>query len=166
MEKRYIDPTTINGWGIDNDPENEPTYPVKKYTGDDHDRIQWIRPTLQEVNIELLKSTERPYPSAVFGSKLPPKGLSGVIRRLAFKRSENMFRHWIPLLLADRIDVVEAFFSDLFHGRLPRVYKERGWSMLGKHQPWALVKRILWRILVIAVIILLIMYVRNHFYSD
>jgi hypothetical protein len=23
----------INGWAIDADPENEPTYPMKKYTG-------------------------------------------------------------------------------------------------------------------------------------
>ena len=29
----------IKGWGIDADPENEPTYPMKNYTGDDQDLV-------------------------------------------------------------------------------------------------------------------------------
>ena len=33
----------IKGWGIDADPENEPTYPMKNWTGDDHKRINWER---------------------------------------------------------------------------------------------------------------------------
>jgi hypothetical protein len=31
----------IPGWGIDADPENEPTYPMKTYTGDDHKRSNY-----------------------------------------------------------------------------------------------------------------------------
>src|SRR4051812_32043913 len=119
MEKQLIDYQNINGWGIDADPRNEPTYPIKHYTGDDHNRKNWSRPELQQVNAEILKSTERPYLTAVFGSRVPPSGLSGALRRFAFKYSENMYRHWLTLLLADRIQVIEGIFNDIFHGKIP-----------------------------------------------
>src|SRR5690606_39113953 len=98
----------IKGWGVDADPKNEPTYPMKHYTGDDHGRLSWIRPSQQPENIEVLHSTERPSISAVFGTAQPPSGLSGMIRRYAFKHSESSFAHWLPLLLADRINVIEG----------------------------------------------------------
>jgi hypothetical protein len=158
MEKKLIDPTAINGWGMDTDVMDEPTYPVKHYTGDDHRRKNWARPTLQKKNVEILMSTERPYISAVFGSTLPPRGVSGAIRRFAFKYSENMYRHWLPLLLADRINVVEGFFGDLFHGRLPRLVKERGWYAIAKYRPALLLRKILVRLLIAGAIAWLIIY--------
>src|SRR5687767_2833276 len=66
----------IKGWGIDADRENEPTYPMKKYTGDDHRRLNYERPEQQPVNIEILQSNERPHVTAVFGTSTPPSGLS------------------------------------------------------------------------------------------
>ncbi|MDF2449552.1 MAG: hypothetical protein K0R26_2056 [Bacteroidota bacterium] len=158
MEKKVIDYTKINGWGVDHDPENEPTYPIKKYTGDDHQRKNWSRPPLQKTTVEILKSTERPYNTAVFGSVYPPKGLSGAIRRLAFKYSENMYRHWLPLLLADRIDVIEGLFGDIFHGRIPRLLHERGWGALWKFRPDLLIRKIIVRLLVLAAVVFLIIY--------
>src|SRR4051812_30047640 len=71
----------IKGWGIDADPENEPTYPMKKYTGDDHKRTNYKRPVQQPIDIEVLHSNERPNISATFGTVSPPSGLSGVLRR-------------------------------------------------------------------------------------
>src|SRR5579875_1913203 len=99
MENTTNDYTHINGWGIDADPTNEPTHPMKKYTGDDHERINWVRPPLQPVTVEVLHSNERPNLTAVFGTSVPPSGLSGSIRRFAFKHSENEYLHWLPLLL-------------------------------------------------------------------
>src|ERR1043165_9782208 len=98
----------IKGWGIDADPENEPTYPMKKYTGDDHRRLNYDRPPLQEVDVEVLKSNERPNLTAVVGTSAPPSGLSGNIRRFAFKFSEGQWGHWLSLILADRINMVEG----------------------------------------------------------
>jgi hypothetical protein len=121
-----VDYKNIPGWGTDADPKNEPTYPIKKYTGDDHNRINWERPTLQPVNVEVLHSNERPNVSAVFGATLPPSGLSGVIRRQAFKFSESEYGHWLNLLLADRINVVEGFIDDLMHGEVPNIFAEKG----------------------------------------
>jgi hypothetical protein len=143
----------IKGWGIDNHPDDEPNYPIKHYTGDDHQRLNWQRPTLQEVNVELLVSTERPSPSAVFGSTLPPRGLSGIIRRYAFKHSENEFSHWLPLLIADRVDVVEGILSDLLHAKLPRLLKERGWKALAEFAPGILTRKIGVRLAVLAAIV-------------
>lgn len=118
----------IPGYGMDADPENEPTYPMKNYTGDDHNRINYERSERQPADIELLMSTERPALPAVFGTSAPPSGLSGMIRRYAFKHSEDRYRHWIPLILADRINVVEGVLDDLAHGKLPNYFAESGFK--------------------------------------
>lgn len=124
----------IKGWGVDADPENEPTYPMKRYTGADHNRISWQRPTQQPTHkMEILHSNERPNLTAVFGTSVPPSGLSGVIRRLAFKHSENSYAHWLPLILADRVNVVEGVLDDLFHGRIPNIFAEKGYKAAWKY---------------------------------
>ena len=123
----------INGWGIDADPENEPTYPMKKYTGDDHKRLNWERPIQQPATVEVLKSNERPTLSAVIGTSTPPSGLSGALRRYAFKYSESSYGHWLPLVLADRINVVEGIIDDLKRGHVPNIFAERGWNAEWKY---------------------------------
>ncbi|MFL5763533.1 MAG: hypothetical protein ACJ77K_06275 [Bacteroidia bacterium] len=163
MEKIKTDFSKIKGWGIDTDPKNEPTYPIKHYTGDDHKRINWERPALQPVSVEVLVSTERPNVSAVYGSPNPPSGLSGVLRRNAFKYSENRLKHWLRLLIADRIDIVEGIFSDIFHGRVPRLAKERGWGALWKYAPGILIRKIIVRLLILTAVVTLIVY--EYFYK-
>ena len=135
METRNFNYKDIPGWGMDADPENEPTYPMKNYTGDDHNRIKYDRAQQQPEDIELLKSIERPAISRVFGTSVPPSGLSGTIRRYAFKHSEDRYRHWLPLILADRINVVEGILDDIKHGHFPNIASERGWKVEWKHNP-------------------------------
>lgn len=158
METNNTNRTDINGWGIDADPDNEPTYPIKNYTGDDHNRSNWERPTLQPASVELLKSTERPSPSAVFGTSIPPSGLSGVIRRFAFKHSENRYRHWLPLLFADRINVIEGIIDDLIHGRFFTAIKDEGWKAQWKYDQAALIRKIVVRVLILSTLIALMGY--------
>jgi len=143
MENLNEDYTHIKGWGIDADPKNEPTYPMKKYTGDDHNRINWERPPLQPVNIEVLHSNERPNITAVFGTPNPPSGLSGSIRRFAFKHSENEYLHWLPLILADRVNEIEGIVDDLKRGHIPNFFAEKGLKAELKHNPKGFAKRIL-----------------------
>ena len=135
METNNFDYKQIPGWGMDADPENEPTYPMKNYTGDDHNRINYERAEQQPETVELLMSTERPTVTRVFGTSIPPSGLSGWIRRYAFKHSEDRYRHWIPLILADRINVVEGLLEDLAHGHVPNIASERGWKMEWRYNP-------------------------------
>ena len=132
----------IKGWGIDADPENEPTYPMKKWTGDDHKRSHWERPPLQPVNIEVLHSNERPGVSATFGTSVPLSGLSGIIRRYAFKYSESSYGHWLPLLVADRVNVIEGVIKDISQGNIPNIFSEKGWKAEWKHNPKGLVQKV------------------------
>jgi len=145
----------INGWGIDADMENEPTYPMKKYTGDDHDRLDYERPQQQPINIEVLHSNERPNVSAVFGTSSPPGGTSGVIRRFAFKFSEGNWMHWLSLLLADRVNAVEGIVTDIREGYVPNVLSERGWKALWKHNPKLLVRKVATTLIITSVLIML-----------
>lgn len=118
----------VKGWGIDADPENEPTYPIKNYTGDDHNRLNYQKPKQQTKTIEVLHSNERPTITSVYGTSAPLSGLSGVLRRLAFRYSESSFGHWFPLIFADRINIWEGFLSDFKRGFIPNIFAERGWK--------------------------------------
>ena len=142
METKYSNYKDIPGWGMDADPENEPTYPMKNYTGDDHNRIRYERSAQQPEEVELLMSNERPEMTRVFGTSVPPSGLSGMIRRYAFKHSEDRYRHWIPLILADRVNVIEGIVEDISHGHFPNIAAERGWKVEWKHNPKGMVLKV------------------------
>jgi hypothetical protein len=131
----------IPGWGIDADPENEPTYPMKNYTGDDHNHINYERSGQQPQTVEILMSTERPAITRVFGTSVPPSGLSGMIRRYAFQHSEDRYRHWIPLILADRINVFEGIIEDIKEGTAPNFFREKGWAMEWKYNRGGVIRK-------------------------
>jgi hypothetical protein len=158
MENNDPDYKNINGWGIDADPRNEPTYPMKKYTGDDHNRLNYERPPLQPVDVEILHSNERPNVSAVFGTSNPPKGLSGAIRRFAFRYSENQYRHWLPLLLADRVNVFEGVIDDISKGHVPNFFAESGWNAEWKYNKKGLIAKVITRVAIITAVIAIVRY--------
>ncbi|MCW3073138.1 MAG: hypothetical protein JWP69_207 [Flaviaesturariibacter sp.] len=132
----------INGWGIDADPENEPTYPMKNWTGDDHRRLDYERSQQQPIDVEVLHSNERPNVTTVFGTSTPPSGISGNLRRKAFEFSESNWNHWLLLLAADRVNVVEGIVDDLKNGHVPNIFAEKGWKAEWKHNPVGLVKKV------------------------
>ena len=126
MNNQIIDPSTIPGWGIDADTRNDPTYPMRNIEGDDKRGMNWQRPSQQQESVEILQSVERKYRPAVFGTSTPPSGLSGILRRLAFRYSESDWVHWLTLMAADRINVVEGLFQDLGRLRVPNIPQEMG----------------------------------------
>ena len=132
MDKR-VDYSHIKGWGVDMDPKNDPTYPMKKRTDEEQFGYTWDRPSLQPVDVEILKSVERPNLTAVFGTSTPPSGLSGMMRRMAYKYSESDYRRWLPLVMADRIGVFEGIIEDLAKGHIPNIPAERGWTAEWKY---------------------------------
>ena len=81
--------------------------------------------------------------SAVFGTSIPPAGLSGVLRRFAFRYSESSYGHWLPLMAADRVGVVEGVLCDLTQGRVPNVFAELGRRGEWKHNRTSLICRVL-----------------------
>lgn len=133
----------IPGWGIDANPENDPTYPMKQWNGADHQRFNYDKPVQQPIDVEVLHSIERPGVSRVFGTSTPPSGLSGAIRRWAFKYSESTYLHWVPLVLADRINVVEGYIDDFAHGIITNPFAERGWQAEWKYNRKSLIKNAL-----------------------
>ncbi|CAA9347443.1 MAG: hypothetical protein AVDCRST_MAG93-6960 [uncultured Chloroflexia bacterium] len=150
MEHTAKDPSQIKGWGVDADPKNDPTYPMKHRNDGEHAGYSWERPPQQPITTEILHSIERPDVTSVFGTSTPPSGLSGSIRRFAFRYSESSYGHWLPLMLADRVSVVEGVLDDLKHGRVPNVFAERGWKAEWKHNRTSLIRRILVRVVLIS----------------
>jgi hypothetical protein len=142
MEKTPKDYSHIKGWGIDADPKNDPTYPMKHRTDAEQEGYSWERPAQQPINIEVLHSIERPNVSSVFGTSTPPSGLSGMIRRFAFKHSENSYLHWLPLLLADRVNVVEGVLDDFSKGQVPNIFAEKGWNADWKYNRSGLITKV------------------------
>ena len=128
---------------MDADPKNDTTYPMRNRNDGEHAGYSWERPPQQPITVEVLHSNERPDVTAVFGTSTPPSGLSGVLRRIAFGYSESSYGHWLPLVLADRVGVVEGVLSDLKHGQVPNVFAERGWKAEWEHNRTSLVRRIL-----------------------
>jgi hypothetical protein len=143
MERTARDFSEIKGRGVDADPKNDPTYPMKHRNDGEHAGYSWERPPQQPITVEVLHSNERPDLTSVFGTSTPPSGLSGVLRRLAFRYSESSYGHWLPLVLADRVGVAEGVLGDLKHGHVPNVFAERGWKAEWKHNRTSLVRRIL-----------------------
>jgi hypothetical protein len=153
MEHTPKDHSQIKGWGVDADPKNDPTYPMKNRNDGEQAGYGWERPPQQPITIEILHSNERPNVTSVFGTSTPPSGLSGGIRRIAFRYSESSYGHWLPLMLADRVSVVEGVLGDLKHGHVPNVFAERGWKAEWKHNKISLVQRILVRVVLISAVV-------------
>ena len=102
----------IPGWGADLDPGNRPAVPME-HSPPRLPGLHWDTPAEQMTpDVEILHSIERPSITPVYGTSCPPSGLSGWIRRRAFRHSENNLRHWMMLLAADRVNVVEGLFAD------------------------------------------------------
>ena len=136
-----IDTSKIPGWGVDADPANDPTYPYRERSRDDHSG-QWRRPARQEPEVELLQSVEHKQLPAVFGTASPPKYFSGWMRRLAFRWTESHWAHWMILMGADRVNMVEGLVEDVVRGKVPNIPKEMGVPAEWRHNKTGLVKKI------------------------
>jgi hypothetical protein len=136
-----IDTARIVGWAVDTDGQNDPTYPYRNRSEDDHSG-SWQRPPLQQPEVEILQSVEHKQLPAVFGTASPPKWISGSIRRLAFRWSESNWAHWLLLMGADRVNMIEGLVEDVARGKLPNIAKEMGVPAEWKHNKVGLAKKL------------------------
>jgi hypothetical protein len=132
MNRHLVDTATIPGWGVDVDPDNNPTWPMR-HIEDQTRGLTWNRPAEQAPEVEILQSIEHNRQPAVVGTSAPPSGVSGMIRRYAFRRSESDWFHWLLLMGADRLNVVEGVVEDLAHGRVPNIPVEMGARAAWQH---------------------------------
>jgi hypothetical protein len=144
---------TIPGWGVDADEENDPTYPMKHRSEAAHKGMNYERVVQQPQDVEILHSIERPGVTRVFGTTAPPSGLSGKLRRHAFKYSEATAKHWMTLVLADKVNVVEGIVDDLRRGHFPNFVEEFGWRAEWKHNRKKFVGKMAARIAAIAAVV-------------
>ncbi|CAO4154285.1 hypothetical protein [Methylorubrum extorquens] len=143
MRNLPIDPSNVPGWGIDANPENDPTYPMRDRSHEDKRGMSWERPPQQKETVEILQSIERNNLTAVFGTSTPPSGVSGMIRRQAFRYSESEWAHWLMLMAADRVNVVEGLVEDLGRGRVPNIPGEMGIRSELEHNRLGLMRKAL-----------------------
>lgn len=120
-----MDTNSIPGWGSDLDMSKRPGVPMWKRP-DEGTGAHWGNPVKQHLTFKEFHSNERKEMTPVFGTSVPPKGLSGLIRGFAFRYNESSWGHWMPLLFADRVNMIEGIIADLFHGHIPNFYKEMG----------------------------------------
>ncbi len=122
--KTAADYAHIVGWGADLDHKNRPAYPMERTPPRLDPLLQ--PPQQQSENVKILRSNERPTITPIFGSTVPPSGISGKLREFAYQYSESDLRHWLILLFADRIHMFEGIASDLKRGHLPNLIAETG----------------------------------------
>lgn len=136
------DTSKVIGWGVDANARNDPTYPMRDRDAQDRTGADWQSPPAQAVDVEVLQSIEYNRRPAVVGTSTPPSGLSGAIRRVAFRFSESDWTHWLLLMGADRINVVEGVLQDLGRGKLPNIPGEMGIRSELRHNKAGFAKKV------------------------
>jgi hypothetical protein len=94
----------IPGWGVDLDPADRPSHPKLQYAPESTG-ARWRFPERQPGAEGRERSIEHAFVTPVFGTAQPLHGISGSIRRLAYRRfSEARLAHWMLLIAGDRVD--------------------------------------------------------------
>jgi hypothetical protein len=101
----------IKGWGADADLASRPGVP-REHRPEPHPAAPPLT-AQQEPRIPVLLSPTRRRLTPVFGDGPPPRGLSGAIKRLAYRLPEHRASRWMLLMLSDRVDAVEHAFWPL-----------------------------------------------------
>lgn len=101
------EPPKVAGWGIDLGADRRPGVP---YEAPPHPQpgAHWIAPVRQTATTAVLKSASIARLTPVFGTATPPRGWSGDLRRIAYEIPDHDARHWLVLMAADRVDVIES----------------------------------------------------------
>jgi hypothetical protein len=116
----------IPGWGADLDVADRPSVPREQFDPT-FAGAHWEHPERQPEKWPRERSVEHTMLPPVFGTTCPPKGLSGVIRKHAYARySEGRAAHWLLLMGADRVDVVESGLRSLLTLRPDNPITETG----------------------------------------
>lgn len=92
----------IPGWGADLDPADRPSVPRERT--DLSTGAHWVFPEQQPEHQPRERSVEHAFLTPVFGTSVPLKGISGAMRRYAYRYSEARAAHWLILMAADRVD--------------------------------------------------------------
>jgi hypothetical protein len=116
----------IPGWGADLDPKNRPSVPKLRFDPD-FAGAHWEFPERQPEKWPRERSVEHKFLTPVFGTSCPPRGVSGAIRKFAYKKySEGRAAHWLLLMAADRVDAGENHLRSFLTPRPDNPITETG----------------------------------------
>jgi hypothetical protein len=125
----------IPGWGVDLDPADRPAVPQMRFdpaaTG-----AHWDVPERQPEKWPRERSIEHEVLTPVFGTSTPPRGLSGVVRKFAYRYSEGRAAHWLLLIGADRVDAIESHLASFATLRPDNPFTETGIRSEFTHNGW------------------------------
>ena len=133
----------IPGWGVDLDPADRPSVPRERRDlelplGGAAPSSPDGLPTAQTERWPRERSIEHAILPPVFGTACPPKGISGLMRKLAYRRySEARAAHWLLLLGADRVDAVEEHLRSLASRRPDNPITQTGITAEVRGHGWA-----------------------------
>ena len=102
-----IERSNLSALAVDADPANRPGVPMELESPRPVGSAHWMEPERQADPGNVLKRKGLDELTPVFGTAVPPRGLSGLMRRAAYGIPEHFTSHWFALLLADRVDVME-----------------------------------------------------------
>jgi hypothetical protein len=127
----------IPGWGADLNPKDRPAVP--RLQAEPHrNGAHWEVPESQPENWPRERSIEHAVLTPVFGTACPPHGLSGAIRRHAYKKySEARAAHWLLLIAADRVDSGGSSLRSLATLRPDNPFTETGVRAEFSHHAFA-----------------------------
>jgi hypothetical protein len=91
---------------VDRDPSSRPGVPMYKARTTEVATNLPIEQQPETVPVFIGVEVGRLTP--VFGTAVPPRGLSGLIRRKAYNIPEHSARRWMLLMLGDRVDIWES----------------------------------------------------------
>jgi hypothetical protein len=115
----------IPGWGVDLDPRDRPGIPRERFAPDETG-AHWTFPERQPERWPRERSVEHRFLTPVFGTACPPRGISGAMRKYAYRYSEARAAHWLILLAADRVDAFESAVGAALAGRPDNPISETG----------------------------------------
>src|SRR5579859_14753 len=98
--------TTNGARAIDLPPDRRPGVPAQRQpepVGNAH----WSTPERQPPRANVTIDAQRGEATATFGTGQPPRGLSGMMRRAAYRVPDYEPKRWALLLFADRVDALE-----------------------------------------------------------
>lgn len=106
MDDQPMRPSDLPYWGVDLRPEDRPGVP-REAPPHPLASAYWSEPPRQPIEGEVLTRAGLTRPTPVFSTALPPVGVSGALRRIAYRAPDHRVLHWLLLLAADRVDVIQ-----------------------------------------------------------
>lgn len=104
--------------GIDLDPSRRPGVPRLRQPEPLPNTRYPPEPQQSDVEVFMHGRPHKDFPP-VYGTDVPPHGLSGLVRKAAYHYPDHVARHWLMLLFADRVDMWEHRAKKLLPFALP-----------------------------------------------